>query len=207
MILIASLYITFTYKNFRTFLKLVAFAHISAIIVGGTTLAIYYYTSTMFFNTLSYISIRFLLASTLISFIIIKLAFFYIQRTLLSKQSFCEIKIFRGDTVAKLTVLVDTGNTLTEPLSHFPVIVAELKSIKKLINDEKAESISSKIRMIPFKSVGTSNGLLVGFRPDKVEINTRDTNILVEEVVIGICNFTLSKNGNYQGLLNPALIS
>jgi len=206
-ILITALYITFGYKNIRTFAKLIIISHITAIILGGTTLAIYYYASTTIFAASTGISFRFLVVSTFFSFIIIKFGTHYIQKNSMSKQSFCEIQIFKGDSSTKLVALIDTGNTLVEPLSHFPVIIAEHKSIKNLIYDEgDSVAIADKIRMIPFKSIGAKNGMLIGFRPDKVEIKNNRESFEIQDVVIGICNFTLSKSGNYQGLLNPSII-
>jgi stage II sporulation protein GA (sporulation sigma-E factor processing peptidase) len=121
---------------------------------------------------------------------------------------------------------VDTGNSLRDPLSHAPVIVAEFDSVKAFLPDsikllfyEKQENslqnllmsahgddFTGRLRMIPYESLGKQNGLLIGFRPDRVEIMTDKNTIALSEVVIGIYNRSLSRNGDYQGLLNPELI-
>lgn len=61
-----------------------------------------------------------------------------------------------------------------------------------------------RIRMIPFTSLGRSNGMLVGFRPDKVALEGKIST--QGDVVIGIYNNKLCNDGKYQGLLSPELI-
>ena len=66
--------------------------------------------------------------------------------------------------------------------------------------------------MIPYSAIGKS-GVIVGFRPDKIELMeprrggtlppapSRET----KEVIIGICDFALSNDGEYHALMNPLL--
>jgi stage II sporulation protein GA (sporulation sigma-E factor processing peptidase) len=58
--------------------------------------------------------------------------------------------------------------------------------------------------VIPFSSLGTPNGMLLGFKPDQVEILEKDDTIKVlQDVVIGIYNQRLSRDNKYQALLHP----
>ena len=59
--------------------------------------------------------------------------------------------------------------------------------------------------MIPFNSIGTAKGVLVGFRPDKIEIYT-ENGILNKNAVIGIYSSGLSADKGYNALMNPALL-
>ncbi|MDK2789208.1 MAG: hypothetical protein PWP07_2453, partial [Epulopiscium sp.] len=55
-----------------------------------------------------------------------------------------------------------------------------------------------------FSSLGMPNGMLVGFRPDQVEVIEHDnTSTVLKDVVIGIYNQRLSKDNRYQALLHP----
>ena len=136
------------------------------------------------------------------------------------------VKIFYENSNVMLNTLVDTGNTLHEPLSRSPVIIAEFNTVKdflpdnvrlvfyennendlgKILENVTDNSFYGRIRMIPFKSIGKQNGLLIGFRPDKVEIIRDSATMTLKDVVIGIYNSTLSRDGAYQGLLSPELI-
>lgn len=232
IILTFSLLATFGKTSIKKFLILIFYSHMVAFMVGGMSVALYHYTNItdIFGNilgfTANYFSFRTLLLSVIISYIIIKLCAIYIQKIVIMKQCFYEVKIFLGSTSTNILTLVDTGNSLSEPITNSPVIIAEFKSIKEflppsiqlLFYEQRENDISSlidniseceienKIRMIPFKSIGKKQGMLIGFKPDKVEIINKDTTKEIKDVIIGIYNFNLSTNGGYQGLLNPRLL-
>ncbi len=122
--------------------------------------------------------------------------------------------------------LVDTGNSLRDPLTNMPVVVAEFNAIREILPEEiknifdsdmendldsitKAVSDTlwfSRFRLIPFTSLGRENGLLVGFRPDYIEIDNDNRRKDINDVIVGIHNKTLSRNEKYKALLNPELI-
>jgi stage II sporulation protein GA (sporulation sigma-E factor processing peptidase) len=64
----------------------------------------------------------------------------------------------------------------------------------------------SRFRLIPFTSLGKENGMLLGFRPDYIEIGAADGKKDIRDVIIGIYNRTLSANDQYRALMNPELI-
>lgn len=230
LILVISLLATFGLVSLKKFAKLVFYAHMVAFMVGGMGIAIYHYTNIVdiFGNIMGggYFSFSTLALSAAISYMIIKLGSLYVQRMLIMKQTIYTVKIFMDDISVDILALVDTGNSLTEPISRSPVIIVEFKSIKsflppkmQLLFYEKREndlsvitdSISqckmvNKIRIIPFKSIGKENGTLIGFKPDKIEIVDRESTIEIKDVFIGIFNLNLSVNGDYQGLLNPKML-
>lgn len=129
-------------------------------------------------------------------------------------------------TVA-FNALVDTGNSLCDPLSKLPVVVVEFKAICTIlpedirgIFEEKQENDLSKVtsvvskstwfsrfRLIPFSSLGKENGILIGFKPDFILIGSDETQRNVCEVVIGIYNRSLSRNDKYKALLSPELMA
>jgi len=125
----------------------------------------------------------------------------------------------------EVEALVDTGNSLIDPLSGDPVIIVEYEALKPSLPPEIFSSFSKeqfsceqflmsitdtswakRIRVIPFHSLGEQNGLLIGIRPDGVEIKQGNKKILAEKVVVGIYRHRLHKDSNYQALLNPVLL-
>lgn len=234
IIIILGIFITFNPKTLKEALKYAALAHICAFAAGGASFAFSYMTDikaageSILSLTIGNFSFKILLVSICASYIFIKL-FLYLTRK--KPQQFRTLKIYFNNHSVLLDALIDTGNGLHEPISNAPVIIAEFDSIKEILPDkvkilfyEKLQDdleavldslldtpFAERIRMIPFSSVGRENGVLIGFRPDKVEIyelngeNEGDREIEVNRVVIGIYNLKFSNGNTYQALLNPEL--
>lgn len=125
----------------------------------------------------------------------------------------------------KTTALVDTGNQLKDPLNRQAVIIVDLKVVEKIVPpklkeimlaldsgdasalDELAEVTEwqTRLRLIPFSSIGKNNGMLVGFRADEVKIGSH---ILKGEFkpTIAIHPYNLDPNGEYMALVPPHLV-
>ena len=131
---------------------------------------------------------------------------------------------YSGRTV-KLTAMLDTGNRLISPLSKRPVLLIEKEAVFGALSEEVTRFLNSydakawltelehchdsawleRIEPIPYKGIG-SRSMLLGFRPDKIIVNTGTANIEAFEVIIGIYGGTLSQDGGYQALLHPLII-
>ena len=232
-ILFLGILTAFKIKKFKEFFKLVFLAYVSAFAIGGIGMAIFYSTNTksLIANatgiSVNGFSIKILMIATSISYIIIKIFLNWQNNLVLKKQVFYSTKIFYDDKPIEIRALVDTGNSLADPITKTPVIIAEFNSIKeflptelKIVFYEKKENdlsyitnlqeqniFNERMRIIPFMSIGQKSGMLIGFRPDKIEI-TRDESVeLVENVIVGIYNNKLSNDDSYQGLLNPKIIT
>ncbi len=232
-IILIGVAIAYTPANVKELTKLTVLCHIIAFSIGGFGLAIYYFSNIYDFfgnvisGTVTNFSFITLIFSTAAFYIVLKLFQRWILRRASLKQIYYPIKIFCGTQEASLNVLADTGNTLCDPISNAPVIVAEYKAIKGFFPESIKEMFTEnnecdlyrlsaaveggdfwgKFRMIPFSAIGRQNGLLLGFRPDRVEITQDDTKITLDNTVIGIYNLCLTKDGAYQGLINPQLLS
>ncbi|NMB46279.1 MAG: sigma-E processing peptidase SpoIIGA [Firmicutes bacterium] len=131
-----------------------------------------------------------------------------------------------GPTTIRVIGLIDTGNHLTDPLTGVPVIILEQVLMAKLLPHELAKSIgqleagaetalaqlltssqwSSRFRMIPYTSLGKKNGMLVGFRPDKVTLEISGQSVPTREAIVAICNHQLDSAGEYQALIPPSIV-
>ena len=207
-ILILGLFTTFGKVKPKKFLQLVLYAHLVAFLIGGTALALYHYINiNTVFAVIRHFPIGFLISSIFISYITLYIGYIYIQKLKLTKKAIYTIEIFSDNESILFSALVDTGNNLTDPLNKWPVIIAEEEVMNDLVTIERIiEEKQDKLRMIPYKTVG-SQGVLTGFIPDKIII-TKDNNEKkeIKEVVIGLCQFNLSKIGAYQGLIGPNLL-
>ena len=234
-VLIAALgvVICFRPQNVKEFAVLVGLAHVVAFALGGVGMAMFFFTNigdmlgNMLVVSVQNFSVKLLLASACIFYILIKLFARWSKSFTLKKQALYPVKIScDGDNVS-LTALVDTGNSLRDPLTRSPVMIAEFNAVKNFLPDslklvfyEKKDNdleawveglnnvaFAGRVRMIPFASLGSQNGMLFGFRPDKVEIINEDKTDTFKDVVVGIYNFSLSNEGRYQGLLSPEMVA
>lgn len=123
--------------------------------------------------------------------------------------------------------LVDTGNSLRDPLTGHPVVVMEYNALKEalpagvrelfeqeggldssdLLAALSATSLAPRFRLIPFRSLGRERGLLVGIRPDRVEVKDHNHRKAYNRVVVGIYRRPLDHHGGYQALIPPDLMS
>lgn len=118
---------------------------------------------------------------------------------------------------------VDTGNTLQDPLTRRPVVVAEYSLIRDCLPEDVREVLDAagedgdciqamtttswahRLRVIPFTSIGRPHGLMLGLRCDEVVIDTGYESVNRKNIVIGVYQERLSPEGKFQMLL-PAEI-
>lgn len=74
------------------------------------------------------------------------------------------------------------------------------------MNSLAATPWATRLRLIPYHSLGQERGMLLGLRPDEVVIVTGQGMIKVKEVLIGLYRERLSPEGNYRALLHPDLL-
>ena len=97
-----------------------------------------------------------------------------------------------GERQVELTGLVDTGNTLTDPATGRPVLVAEADSLEELLPPglrpgpaelrdpagvlERLEDGPWRLRfrLLPYRAVGVERGLLLALRMDRVQVGEED---------------------------------
>ena len=128
-----------------------------------------------------------------IGFIITFLAFKYNKSKITKNDLICELIIKIGNKKVRLKALIDTGNSLKYSNTNDNVIIVEKNKIfseeefEKYIEEGSDENANNtKLRLIPFKSIGKENGVLIGIKPDEV-IMIKDEKITkVENVIIGM---------------------
>ena len=233
VILTAGVLAAFHIAGWRDFVKRIVIAYAISFTVGGLGMSLFFLTDipyAVYFIAGDWqgfareISWQLVLAGTAVSYVLIKLGLRIARQHTMKRQLLCNVQIFMGEQGASFEALVDTGHSLKEPLSQSPVIIAEFEHVKDFLPDglkilfyEKCESdltglltgqegaFYKRIRMIPFTSLGRTNGMLIGFRPDRVAVEGAKE--APADVVIGIYNDRLCRDGKYQGLLSPELIA
>ena len=232
VILAAGVLVAFRPLRIRAFAKLMLVAYCISFAVGGLGMSLFFLTGlpyAVYFIANGWrgfaVSWQLMLVGMAASYVLIKLGLKILQRHSLKRQMLCSVQIFVGEVAATFDALVDTGHSLREPLSQCPVIIVEFEHVKDFLPDglkilfyEKRENTTDailpdtdentfyrRVRMIPFTSLGRKSGMLIGFRPDRVMVEGAKEP--PSNVVIGIYNDKLCRDGRYQGLLSPELVS
>lgn len=164
--------------------------------------------------------IKVVLAGGIIGFIITTISFKNVKAKITKKDMNCSLKIQIDDNEKFIKSIIDTGNFLKEPITKNPVIVVEKDALKDLIPDYiinnlekiiKGEDIEiqeyvSRIRIIPFSSLGKQNGILLGIKGDLLIVNLEEKDIYIKNFIIGIYDGVLSKTGKYQALIGLEIL-
>lgn len=120
-----------------------------------------------------------------------------------------------GGKKLTLTALVDTGNTLADPVTGRPVMVAEGERLASLFPAEYAlnaetlrdpvltlERLSAgrrdrRFRLLPYQAVGVECGMLLTVRFDDVRVGVRDYG----SILVALAPNRLSDGGAYSALI------
>lgn len=101
--------------------------------------------------------------------------------------------------------LMDTGNSLQDPVTSRPVIVADSDLVKdELERVIKEEPVS--FCAIPYSSVGKANGLLYGFRIPRIVISNTKEKIFTDDVVVALSDSGFANPSEYRMLLHSDLL-
>jgi stage II sporulation protein GA (sporulation sigma-E factor processing peptidase) len=137
-----------------------------------------------------------------------------------SRKNVCyHLKICYEGQVIELNGLLDTGNRLYSPLSHRPVLLVDQDALAGLLSNQVIQylitnrnclvetiynipdvNLLSRLEVIPYQAVGSKN-LLVGFRPDWVEVRS-----VRSQAIIALTPDKLSADNGYQAVLHPDIV-
>ena len=218
-------YLAFTPKTLKEMLKMMVFFYLTSFVFGGAALSVIYMVNTGKISIqngmiIGSYTLKTILIGVIIAFIVVILAFKLVKAKFSKKDLFCPITIKINGKEIKTIAMLDTGNLLKEPITNIPVIVVEhtllqdavpkeiLDNIEKILGgdlEEIPENIKneymSKLKVIPFTSLGKQNGMLLGLKADGVELEEAEKIKKVDKIMIGMYNKKLSKKEEYSALL------
>lgn len=165
--------------------------------------------------------IKIVALGAIVGFVLLRSVFKMIKGKLSRKELFCQVAVYMNGKEEAVTAMVDTGNLLREPITGASVMIVEKQSLKELLPEEILENIASilkgdrlvemgeyasRFRVIPFSSLGKQNGMLLGVKVDEIVINTEEEKIKVPNVIVGISEQSLTKNGLYTALIGLEIL-
>lgn len=219
-------------KSVRKFVRALVYLYILSFTMGGAVFAAVYLTGRApgFIQAWNGVGILggihygWLTIGLVVTFFLGYGGFHYLRKNWLQQQLINKLTICFCEQEVVVTAFLDTGNQLTDPLTKKPVIVVESAVLEKILPKELMQKVSrenletnellvsldqnwaSRIRLIPFNSVGKSHGLMIGLRPDVVIIKNERQEIITSNVVLGLVNKSLSREGQYRALLHPQIL-
>ena len=119
------------------------------------------------------------------------------------------------ERAAELVALVDTGNTLTDPVSGRPVMVAEGEKVGALFPDGQApdpeelrrpvetlerlgrQGWQGRCRLLPYQAVGVECGMLLALRLDRAQVGAEDYG----GILVALSPTRVSDGGGYSALI------
>ena len=213
-------YVAFKPKKAKNFFKGIMIFYLTSFTFGGVTFALLYFIKPqdiLFENgvLIGVSPIKIILTGGIIGFIIITISFKNIKGKISKKDMICSLKILSNSKELNINAIIDTGNFLIDPITKMPVIVVEKEKLKTILPENLIKNTMnliqgkeveigeylSKIRIIPFNSLGRENGLLLGVKVEGAIINYQGIDKKIHDVIIGIYEHKLSNNGTYSALI------
>ena len=184
-------------RSVGSLMKLFAVFLTATFFFGGAMAALWYFFTPnrlMVRNSVVYLNIS---PAVLIVFSMICYGAFRLFYTVTGRykaaNTVCILTVKYGSNYMRIPAKIDTGNTLREPFSQCPVIVAGRETARSIIPVELAEYETvttlgyrteiSGVRFVPFTAVGT-RGILPSFKADEVYINDKPCQ---KNVYIALC--------------------
>ena len=226
---IVMIYIAFNPQTIKNMWKDILLFYLTSFVFGGAAFALIYIVKPqdilmkngLFLGTYP---LKTIVLGAIIAFIVIMTAFTVVKSKITKKDMFCEIEIEINKKKINTIAMIDTGNLLKEPITNTPVIVVEHTLLydcmpKEILNhldellggefenipEEIKEKYISKLKFIPFSSLGKQNGMLLGIKADTITIKGIDKEEKKENIIIGIYNKSLTKRGEYRALMGIEL--
>ena len=218
-------YVAFKVKSFKKLVKNLIIFYLVSFVFGGCVFALMYFLQPQMAQIRNGVfvgayPIKIALIGGLVAFVVLQISFRIVKTKFSKKDMIFDVQVVINEKIVKVKALLDTGNLLKDPITGFPVIVVEHKSLRgvipeKILNnldnilggdideltkDEQFSKTISRFRMIPFSSLGKQNGLLFGIKADCVNIILDEKIDKVNNAIIGIYDKSFTKNGAYTAI-------
>ena len=117
------------------------------------------------------------------------------------EQTVVTAELIEGNVRIVTEALIDSGNTLYDPIGGKPVSVVERGVLEGRIELERPE----RFRLIPYHTLG-SRGLMQAIEIEKLKVKRDGQEVLLEHTLLALYNGEVTRNGSYRLILHPALL-
>ncbi len=222
-------YTAYNPQGIKKMWKKLLFFYLTSFLFGGVAFALIYVIKPQDILMknglfLGMYPLKTIAISAIIAYLIIIGAFKLIKNKMQKKNLYCKLRVCLNKKIVETIAMIDTGNLLKEPISNIPVVIIErsilydvlpkeiLNNLEKILGgefDKIPEDIQneyrSKLKVIPFSSLGKDHGMLLGIKPQYIELIKEDDGEIEKEykenIIIGIYNKSLTRRGEYKALV------
>ena len=225
-------YIAYYPQTLKKMWKELLFFYLTSFVFGGVAFSLIYIVKPqeiimkngLFLGTYP---LKTVILGAIVAFVIIITAFKIIKSKISKKDLICEITVEIEGKKIITKALIDTGNMLKEPITNTPVVVIErtllydvipkeiLNHLEEIIGgdfEKIPEDIKnkyvSKLKLIPYSSLGKQNGMLLGIKAKKLIIvkGEEKEKIEKENIILGIYDKSLTKKGEYRAIIGMEFV-
>mgnify|MGYP004558899499 FL=1 len=224
---IVMMYVAFKPQKVKKLCKQTIIFYLTSFIFGGVALYLVYYLKPeeILIKNGMYVGeyvLKVIILGAIFACIIVKISINLIKSKI--KCSYCKITIKLNEKEITTQAMIDTGNLVKEPITNAPVVIVEssllegiipreiLKNLDNIlcgnlsnISQELQDIYISKLRCIPFSSLGKENGMLVGIKASEIIVENEDEIKVNKNIVLGIYDKSLTKKGEYRALIGTEL--
>ncbi len=123
------------------------------------------------------------------------------------ENSLCRVTLVRGEKQVTVWALIDSGNSLAEPISGKPVCVVEEDVFRSLWEEGR-----QLYRVIPYHSIGKKRGILEGYLLPELHVEIDGMRKVFREVYIAVSPETISAADAPEAdpvkmIMNPRLLT
>lgn len=209
----------FKLEGKKHFFKLLATFVAVNVAFAGIMLALYlavkpqmmvYKNGAVYFD----LNLRLLAVLTLLCYLLV-LVISKLTRKGVADEHIFDLTVYFGGKSVSVKAMLDTGNSLTDAFTGYPVIVAFVEPFKEIIDSNLYECVKNKnlfnlheelqIHPITYHHIG-GDGVLAAFRPEKIRLKGIKSDITTDKVYIALTDERI-KQGEYSALLNGTICS
>lgn len=194
----AMIVLTFSYRHIKPLLRQMAVYFFVSFTLGG----IMFVVQTILFTNIGYVgqlAIALLMVVFMIRFVVIDH-----RQQKIKFDHLADVVIRIQNEEHRCRALIDTGNQLYEPISQFPVVIAERAHWQNV--DLYAEQWIHRLRIIPFKGIQKGSQMMPALRIDCIEIMVNDERFVNHHAYVGFTTEPLATDRSYQAIVHPALV-
>ena len=222
-------YIAFNPKNIKAIIKELVVFYLVSFALGGCAFALLYIVrpQDIFMKDGVYIGtypLKIALLGGVVGFIITYVAFKVVKTRMNKNELIYEIVLKINEKELTTKVMLDTGNMLKDPISNNPVVLIEKKILYNILpkellentknmlggdfknNEDLENEYRTRLRIIPFTSVGKQNGMMLGIKVDEIKIITDIDEIINTNAIVCVYEKEFSKRGKYFGIMGMDLL-
>ena len=224
------IYVAFNPQTVKQLWKEILIFYLTSFVFGGVAFALIYIVKPqeilmkngLYLGTYP---LKTVLLAGIVAFFIIISAFAIVKTRFKKKDMFCDVELKLNNRIIKTRAMIDTGNLLEDPITNTPVIVLEhtllyecvpreiLDNLENILGGELSmipnkikDEYISKLKLIPFASLGKQNGMLIGMKADSLKVFQEEQEKECKNVIVGIYNNSLTKRGEYRALIGIDLV-